>query len=58
MERAYYTFKPKDFKSLPEGTILRYLAHDFKIDTQEYTVVMEVLGVPPKGIELPNIQFA
>lgn len=45
------TFRPKEFWPCPEGTILRYITHEFNKDTQEYHVYMEVLGKPVDDYE-------
>lgn len=57
MTKCLLYFKPEQFYPVPEGTILRYLAHDYDIRTQQWGVVMEVLGYPAKDTVIPQIQF-
>ena len=57
MTSCFLYFKPEEFYPVPEGTILRYLMHEYDIKKQRYGVVMEVIGECPKDIKgtLPQI---
>ena len=48
MTKFYAYFKPEHFYPVPTGTILRYAGHSHDFDTKQYTVIMDVIGEPPK----------
>ena len=62
MLRAYFTLNVKEYpseKRLVEGTILRFLGHEYRKDYQDHAIVFDVLGLPPKEgqADLPKVQF-
>lgn len=47
-------FKPEHFYPVPEGTILKYRGHSRGFGTDQYTVVMDVIGSPPENWDTEN----